>query len=375
MSSSIKTYLTTLRAKNFRNLHDIKLNFGLGLNLITGDNGQGKTNCLEAIALSCSLRPMQSLLNQDLIKHGYPASHLSAHFLGDNAGSIAIDILPQGKKAQLNQKAIKNAHQLSLITPIVSFIPSELNLLSGSSSLRRRALDQASLNLYPEHFLALKAYDKVLKHRNKLLKSWPIDQPSLKIFTEMLLNEGSTLISNRLKTLADLSPFYQERLELIFGYQCQTELVYQIKSQPISHSYSSIEIKNHLNRLSHHYQALELIKKTTLFGPHLDDIIFKLNGLNGHRSASRGQTRAIVLAFKLASMLATDSLRNHCPIIILDDIISELDKHKKDNLIKLVSKLDTQAFFSTTDSKLFSLKNDFTINHIQQGECTSFSIG
>lgn len=374
MSSSIKTYLTTLRARNFRNLRDTTLNFGPEINLIIGDNGQGKTNCLEAIALSCSLRPMQSLGNQDLIENAYPASHLHASFLGDNISEITIDILPRGKKAQLNHKTLKNAHQLSTVTPIVSFIPSELNLLCGSASLRRRAVDQATISLYPEHYLALKTYDKVLKHRNKLLKSWPLDQLSLAIFTDMLLSESAKLIANRLKALSDLAPIYQTRLSLILGYQCQAELIYHLKSQPLTTTQTSTDLNDHLRRLSHRYQALELVRKTTLFGPHLDDIVFKLDGLDSH-TASRGQTRAIVLAFKLATMIAINQLRNHCPIIILDDIISELDKHKKNNLINLISELNTQAFFSATDSALFSLKTAFTLSYIRQGECTSSAIG
>ena len=165
--------LTTLCAKSFRNIDSLSLSLDPQINLFVGDNGQGKTNILEAIAIACSLRPLQSLSNIDLIQQGKVDAHIFASF---SDHEISVEISPLGKKAKTKGQNITSAQQKAQRYPLVSFIPLELNMLTGSASLRRRALDQATISLFLGHYRALKAYEKILLHRNKLLKSWPRDE-------------------------------------------------------------------------------------------------------------------------------------------------------------------------------------------------------
>lgn len=341
--------LQEIQATNFRNINYLGLKLNSGLNLFIGDNGHGKTNILEAIAMACSLRPMQSLSNSDLIQQHQAQAHIAAVFCDHH---IAIDILQKGKKARLNDTVVKSAQQRAKLAPLVSFIPAELNMISGCSSLRRRALDQAAASLYFEHHTALKAYEKILQHRNRLLKSWPRDDQSLASFTKLLIQEAASIMHNRLKTIDALAGPFAERLSHILGAGSKASLSYVQGHVPITYQ-TSTDLHALLAKKARDCQEHEYHRRVSLFGPHLDDLVFNLNGLNAKTQASRGQMRALVLSFKLAHMLAIIHIKNHAPIIILDDIISELDDGKKANLIEVVAKLDLQVFFSATDLSVF----------------------
>ncbi len=355
MSSFSKTpvtFLDELFIKHFRNLHEIKLSFSPAINLLVGDNGHGKTNTLEAIALACSLRPMQSLESRDLIQATHNNAHLHAHFRGSNESELHLDIFPQGKKARLNEKTLTTARKLAEQTPLVTFIPSELNMISGASALRRRALDQAASALFVDHINALRAYDKVLTHRNRLLKSWPLDHDVLNTFNELFIKEGALVIFYRLKAINELSIHFAQQCSNILGSDEISHLFYQSSEETLKDQ-SVDDLVEHLRIVHKRVSSTEVFRRVTLFGPHLDTIGFSINGLNAQKCASRGQTRALVIAFKLAQMLAIFQVRGSAPIVILDDIVSELDRDKKDNLIELIANLNTQAFFSATDVQCF----------------------
>lgn len=345
------TFIDELFIKHFRNLSEIKLSFSPAINLLVGDNGHGKTNTLEAIAIACSLKPMQSLENRDLIKCGENEAYLAAHFRGLSDTELHVHIFPQGKKARLNDKSLVSARKLTEQMPLVTFIPSELNMISGGSALRRRALDQAASALFIDHINALRAYEKLLTHRNRLLKSWPLDPAVLESFTELFIKEGAQVIYYRLKTLSELAPHFAQQSANILGGELSS-LSYHCGEMSLLQQ-STDDIAGHLRALHTRLASMEIIRRVSLFGPHLDNVGFYINGLNAQKCASRGQSRALVLAFKLAQMLAIFQVRGSRPIVILDDIVSELDREKKDNLIDLIANLSTQAFFSATDVQCF----------------------
>ncbi len=355
MSSFSKTpapFIKEISLKHFRNIEALKLNFHSGITIFVGDNGQGKTNILEAIALSCSLKPMQSLRNSDLIKEGHEQAFLSAHFGGLNENFLELEILPQGKKARFNSKHLLSAEKIRQQSPIVSFIPCELGMISGSSSLRRRALDQAAAALYSDHINALRDYEKALVHRNRILKSWPLDQGMLQSFTKLLIKEGARVIYYRLKTLVALNEHFFAQAGAILGTTEELKISYLCGKTNVFYA-TEADLVHELETAHKEHASLEIARRVSLFGPHLDDMCFFINGLNAQKSASRGQSRALVLAFKLAQMLAIFAVRGHPPIVILDDIVSELDQHKKENLVSLIAELGTQAFFSATDLSCF----------------------
>lgn len=351
-SKTPATFIKKIALRHFRNIEALELNFHPGVNLFIGNNGQGKTNMLEAIALACLLKPMQSLRNSDLIKEGCPQAFLRADFGGLDASGLELEIFPQGKKASLNGKNLLSAQKIREQHPLVSFIPCELSMISGSSALRRRALDQAAAALFSDHINASRAFDKALSHRNRLLKGWPLDHAVLESFTKLMIHEGARVIYYRLKALEAMKTHFSLQGAAILGPKEAPTIGYFSGEQAISY-FSEGDLVHALEYAHQECAAQEKMRRVSLFGPHLDDMVFFLNDLNAQKSASRGQSRALVLAFKLAQMLAIFEIRGHPPIVILDDIVSELDREKKDNLVSLIATLGTQAFFSATDLECF----------------------
>ncbi len=345
-------YLKSLLIKDFRNITELALDFGTGHHLFIGANAHGKTNCLEAIALACSLKPMQSLTCAELVRMSTPQARIMANFAGACAMDVAIDIFPHGKKAKLNENALRASSQLAKACPVVSFIPAELNLISGSQSLRRRALDQATVSLFAEHVAVHRAYEKTLLHRNRLFKDGPYDRDMRKSFTELLIKEGALLMHVRLKTIEQLNGIFNDMFRSIMGRNVEARLAYSADDQMIS-DHAISDLKALLARAHEQHSQNEDRRRVTLFGPHLDDVHFLINGVDAKSFASRGQTRALVFAFKLAHMLCIHQVRGFAPLIILDDIVSELDSAIKANLIDTVAQLKTQVFYSTTDRETF----------------------
>jgi DNA replication and repair protein RecF len=368
MSSFNEThiFLKSIYIKNFRNIKEMELTFDKGHNLIVGPNGHGKTNYLEAISLACSLHPMQSLQNIDLIKCHEPQAKIIALFNEPYTTKIEIDIFSNGKKAKLNGQTLKKTSHLKKFTPMVSFIPAELDMVTGPASLRRRALDQAGIALSYEHIDILKSYEKILLHRNRLLKNWPIDKKTLATFTEMLIKVGAQLIFLRLKSIEEIINFFLEKVDIILGSKQKSNITYNLNDRFIRNCTVS-DLMALLKKDQLAIEQMEFKRTVSLFGPHLDDMVFEINGINARKSASRGQSRAIVLSFKLAQMMAINKIRGSAPTIILDDIVSELDADKKSNLIQTIEQLQTQAFFSTADlltfGKNIAKKNVFQIHN------------
>ncbi len=359
--------INQVKIHNFRNIIFANVNFSPSFNLIIGNNAEGKTNFLESISLICSLKPMNSLNNNDLIKHGEQKSNLIANFVNSPCSEVAIEILPLGKRVFLNQKAIKNSNLLSKNFSIVSFVPQELNMISGSASLRRKVLDQACISLFSTHQLSIKNYEKILSQRNMVLKTFPLNLALLETFSSMLIKEAVIIIYNRLRAIEILMPFFKQKMNEIFSIN-NYFINYLIGEQ----SYIKIsqeEILELLNKTKILKHKQEIIRRTTLFGPHLDDIEFMINNLSAQKSCSRGQARSLVLSFKLAQMIAIKNIKQCSPIIILDDIISELDNEKKNNLINVIYELESQAFFSATDQQAFINKEHaIQIFKVKSGE-------
>lgn len=347
---TIKRELHTLFIKNVRNIREASLTFGEGHNLFIGPNGHGKTNFLEAISLASSLKPMQALHNTDLITHNEQHGKIIATYGADH-WRVDVDIMPQGKKAKVNEQAIRSSNDLVNALPLVSFIPAELNMVTGAQSLRRRALDYVAASLNADHVVTLKAYDKLLQNRNQLLKEWPRNPAVIASFTDLLVQEGARVMFQRLQAQHGIAELFSSMLKNILG-DVDGKISYWCRDQELTH-HTLNDLHALLINERDRVHPVEQRRGITMFGPHLDDINFYLNGLDAKTHASRGQTRAIVIALKLAHMLAINQLRGAAPVIILDDIVSELDHDVKCNLINTINSINAQVFFSTTDLATF----------------------
>ena len=334
--------LSSLKLTNFRNIAALDLRFTKKINIFFGDNGQGKTNILESIAMLCSLKSFRALKsNQDLITFGQNQLFISGNFT-DNQISYSLDRSLNKRKILLNSKSIRDRQKLHERLALVTFVPDDLNIVTGSSSNRRKLLNQVSHNLYPNYATIYRQYEKALAQRNKLLKEWPIDHHSLNAFTEILADLGNGINRYRQKAFAVWEPLFASSLSNIINSRFETLISYEPASD--------------LKPIFEARKQEEIGRRTTLTGPHLDDLEIKLNGELARFSASRGQCRAMVLAMKLAQIESIRRLRELEPILLLDDVIGELDQQNAKYLLEFIKNSNSQTVITLTHLGLLPSK-------------------
>jgi DNA replication and repair protein RecF len=328
--------LKTLKAVNFRNLKLVYLEPRPGLNLLIGDNGQGKTNLLDAIAIGAQLKPIRPIKqNSDLILFGERESRVEAGF-SEEGLIVSVHLDLEGKKVRINNKPTRDSFALREKLALVSFVPEDLSAIMGSAGLRRRLLDQITASLYPSYTLYYRQYEKALLQRNRLLREPLVDLVELQSFTEVLAGLAHSIEKARSLALEQIRPYYQEAvLKLSDGH-----LTSQLTYVPTSAG----DLKASLDKI----RAEERARKTTLLGPHLDDLEISLNEHAARFSASRGQARVLILALKIAQLQAVFGHRNLSPILLLDDVVGELDPHHALRLLQVIDQLKTQTFITTT---------------------------
>lgn len=327
-----------LALNNFKNITSLRLQPQPGLNILLGDNGLGKTNILEAIALATCLKSFKTgTPNSEFIRRGTEQAQINADFTSAVNFEVSLFIRERNKQLKISGKSSPSSATLRQQLALVSFVPDDLNIVLGSSAYRRRALDQLSSSLFPSYADAYRRYDKALLSRNRLLKNMSSSAQELAAYTQILAEAGELLVQKRLIALELIAEIFHQQLLGLSGGALTAKLSYQSSCGPISL----------LSYLTLHHQQ-ERARKTTLAGPHLDDLLILLNHSPSRRSASRGQARCLVLAWKIAHLLSVISYRELSPILILDDVVGELDPGNATRLMELVNSLATQTFISTT---------------------------
>ncbi|MEI6805052.1 MAG: DNA replication and repair protein RecF [Myxococcaceae bacterium] len=346
--------LRHLKAVYFRNLKSISLDPRPGLNLFIGDNGQGKTNLLDAIAMGAQLKPIRPVKqNSDLILFGEREARIEAQFEPDLSVTVHIDL--DGKKVRINNKPTRDSFALREKIALVSFVPEDLSAIMGSAGLRRRLLDQITASLYPNYALYYRQYEKVLLQRNRLLKQPLVDLVELDSFSQVLAQSAHSIEQARILALGHIRPYYEEAVFKLSDGQLTSVFEYNPSSLG--------DLKASLEKI----RSEERARKTTLLGPHLDDLDILLNQHPARFSASRGQARILILALKIAQLQAVFAHRALSPVLLLDDIVGELDPHNALRLLQVVDQLKTQTFITTTHlstlptnwqaGQVFSIKN------------------
>lgn len=339
-------FIEKLFAFHFRNLTSIQLNPDAKINVFHGTNGQGKTNLLEAICLGSSLKTINSLKNIDLIYFGQEQSRIKATINALDNFTVEVNVFNEGKKVQIGDKKISRLAALNQKTAVITFTPEDLCIVAGSATYRRRWLDQCANCLFPIYATLYNRYEKTLAQRNRLLKMSFIDLKQLISFNDILAQTAAPLLRLRQKTLTIIRPEFKKNISRISGNTINAKIEYA--------SFSSLfpDEENEIKNLFYEQLAIknneELIRKTTLVGPHLDDINITINNIAARNSASRGQARAIVLALKIAQIDCTATLRNITPILLLDDVMGELDLDNAKRLLATIKEIGAQTFITMT---------------------------
>jgi len=351
-----QVFIDQIFAYHFRNLKMIKFKPSSQINIFFGKNGQGKTNLLEAICLASSLKTIRSVRNRDLISFGKEQSHIKASISGQDAFTVEVDVFLQGKKVQIANKAIKSSSTINQKTAVVTFVPDDLNIVTGSASFRRHLLDQTASGFFPTYLALYRRFEKALLDRNRLLKSSMLDKAELEAFSEVFTQTAAPLIKARREAIQILRSEFIDTINEISAGIINADIAYECA---IADSNEEEEqIRKALHEKLESLKKEEIFRKTTLYGPHLDDICIQIDSHLARHIASRGQARAVILALKTAQINCTAALRNLTPILLLDDVMGELDPNNTKRLLNTIQHLGAQTFITTTHLNV--LPSDFT---------------
>lgn len=364
-------FLKNLELNNFRNISNISINFNKNINIFIGNNAQGKTNILESIYFLAITKSHRTHNDLNLIKSDELYTKVSGLFSDEENNNHCLSILlnEKGKKVSIDnimQKKISN--YLSRIN-VIMFCPDDLEIIKGSPSIRRRFLNIELSQFRNDYLLLLKDYNLILKERNEYLKqknNANFDKMYYNIITEKLIENNIKLIRIRNDFINKLNKYLEKVFKKITDFG---DLKIKYKSFIREDELSS---KNLINIVREKYNSVfmnELLQKTTLVGCHKDDFRLYLNNLDITEFCSQGQQRLAILSLKLAEIEFFIEEKKIKPIILLDDIFSELDDIKKNNIIDYF-KEDIQIFITTTDINNinYSLKEKSDIYVVKNGK-------
>jgi DNA replication and repair protein RecF len=343
-------FLSSLALKNFRNYESLALSFSQGLNVIYGKNAQGKTNLLEAIYFLSAGRSHRTSHDQELIREG--TSGLSAKALvSRRTGDLQLELscgLDVRKQVKINGVAERKIARLVGGLTAVFFSPDDLQLLKGSPSGRRRFLDIELSQVSQTYLHNLISYNKVLSQRNHLLKHTPHDPMLLSVLNQQLIEFGSQLIVRRANAVLRLGPIAASFHSTIADHQEALTMQYQSYGIEKDQERSLTDVSSILEAQIRQKQGDELRRQITLVGPHRDDIGFTIANRDARFFASQGQQRTAVLALKLAEIEFMRQETGEHPILLLDDVTSELDPNRRHFLLRAVED-GLQTFITCTD--------------------------
>lgn len=343
-------YVKRLTLINFRNYKNKTIEFDKSLNVITGPNGVGKTNIVEAIYYLSLAHSFRTNENIDLIKEGEKEAIISADiYEGTIKRQIKIIINKEGRKVLINNKPIKKLSELATSTNVVLFEPKDVMLFKGSPSQRRRFLDIALSKQSQGYFDAISRYEKILKERNELLKKDKVDPIYLSTLTELLVKLSKPIIKYREMYCKDINNILIKITRALTGVCEEIKIDY--------HPYTNINDENYLINTTLMFERNkegDLKRKATSIGIQREDFTLYKNGKDIAKYGSQGENRICAIALKIAPyFLIKDNSKK--PIVVLDDVLSELDDNKKSLLINFAKKFE-QAFITTVENDV----NDVT---------------
>lgn len=332
---------------NFRKFSKMTFDINNQFVIITGDNATGKTTLLEGIYLASVTKSLRTNNINEIIKDGEEESLVEV--ISDNKKYI-MAFKEKSKQVSIDNKEIKKIGNYIGNLPAVFFTPSELTLITGSPQTRRLFLNIELSQLYPRYVETLAKYNNILKERNAYLKTKKLDMMYLDLITENLCIEAVSIMNYR-------KNFIEEINSVINAIHKQFANNEEIKLSYIH----SIPFDNPFEFYSQRVKK-DIQFETTNYGVHRDDVLFELNSKDAKVFASQGQKRSIVLSLKITLVLLIQKYKKKYPILLLDDVLSELDVTRQNNLLSIILNLG-QTFITDTNIDLNDLE---ILNNYQQ---------
>ena len=347
--------LKSVALSHFRNYDDLYMEFDKGTNILYGDNAQGKTNVLESIYVSGTTKSHKGSKDRELIQFGQEESHIRT--IVEKGGiDYQIDVHLKKNKSKgiaINRMPIKKASELFGILNIVFFSPEDLNIIKNGPSERRRFLDVELCQLDKIYLYNLTKYNKILNQRNKLLKDInfrPELLDTLAVWDMQLIEYGKKIIRTRKEFVEELNGIVYEIHKNISGNK--EELILKYEPDVLEEN-----MEQELARC----REKDLKFGQTNTGPHRDDLCFMIKDIDVRKFGSQGQQRSCALSLKLSEIELVKKSIKETPILILDDVLSELDSNRQNFLLNSIH--DIQAIITCTGLDEF-VKNRFEINKI-----------
>ena len=337
--------IKSLKIENFRNIKNIEILPNNEMNVIYGENAQGKTNIIEAIWLFTGAKSFRGAKDEELKRFSCEKARLKIEFEAEKIEKSAQIEINDKRIACLNEKPLKSVSHLAGKFNAIIFSPTDLRLLSDGPKVRRKFLDMAICQLYPTYIEILRGYTKAVTQRNKILKDFKNNSsvlPLLDVFENEIALSGEKIIKYRLRYIEILKEFIPEIYKGISNGQENLEIEY----------ISSNKSENLLTDLKNSRKEDMFTYKTSV-GPHRDDLEFKINGISAKNFGSQGQKRSVALSLKLAEAEILKKNTGEYPICLLDDIMSELDPKRQNFILNHIKEM--QTFLSCCDPE--TLKN------------------
>jgi DNA replication and repair protein RecF len=335
-------HLARLRLRDFRNYARLEAEFTPGFHLVAGANAQGKTNLLEAIYLLATLRSFRGVGSAHLVRLGQPSYFLGAAVVGEGRHEIKMFWSPQQRRLALDGQPVRQLSDYVGTLRTVVFCTEDLQLVKGPPRNRRRYLDLLLAQTRPDYLPLLQRYAVALRARNALLKQRGHDAAALDSFSHELVSLGNLISHRRLELLPRLNPLAEEAYRRIARGQEGLRLEYR----PSVREDMAVELAQSAAR--------ERVYRTTLVGPHRDDLDLLLDGRKAADFASEGQKRTLAIALKMAQAESLSQTHGTVPVLLIDDVMGELDVNRRSGLIPLLEEVHQargQVFMTCTEER------------------------
>ncbi len=339
--------ITELAAEGFRNLRGLRFSPDPRANVLLGSNGQGKTSILEAVDYAASLRSFRGATRAQLV--GHDADH-AAVLLRVGAAGLAreyrVKLTRSSRDVLLDGRRPERAVEYFGGAACVVFQPGDLDLVRGPPELRRRLLDRVLVRAVEGYGEALKSYGRALRARNLLLRSRAPDQRAVQSYDLPLARYGALIVKARQGLVPELVSAAKRALDEVALSPAPVEISYRTRGDADGLAFADALSKN---------LPVDLSRGATQLGPHGDDLSIAWKGRAARVVASQGQARALALALRLAELHVLEARTHSVPVLLLDDVSSELDRERTERLFSLVSSLGGQVWVTTTDPGIAAL--------------------
>ena len=327
-------FIEKLALNNYRNYDNADITFSDGINILYGDNAQGKTNILEAVYMTATTKSHRGSKDKDIIRFGSDESHIRTE-LKKNDVSHRIDIHLRKSKSKgiaIDMIPIKRSADLFGMINIILFSPEDLSIIKNGPAERRRFMDMELCQLNRIYYNNLSTYNKILNQRNNQLKEdmYGKNQDILDVWDSQLIDYGLKIIKDRNNFIDMINEIIVDIHRVLTNGKEDLRLVYD---KNVSEDNFAIELCNR--------RDMDIRLMSTSVGPHRDDISFMINDIDVRKYGSQGQQRTVALSLKLAEIELVKKIINDNPILLLDDVMSELDSTRRDALLSSISNIQT----------------------------------